>query len=83
MKNIYEILEFNKILTLLSNRADSEDGKKLCENLKVINSENELETAINETDGAVSYLKSGVPPVFRGIASVDEALLRLSKDASL
>ena len=83
MKDIYQILEFNKILKLLENNADSSPAKSLCLNLKIINNQNELFNAINETDAAFSYLKSGTAPVFRGITNIDEALLRLSKDASL
>lgn len=83
MKDIYQILEFDKILTMLANNADSDSAKVLCLNLKKINNNNELLNAIDETDAALSYLKSGTPPVFRGIVNIDEAMLRLSKNSSL
>ena len=83
MKDIYQILEFDKLLRLLENNADSNAAKTLCLNLKKIDDKDELLNSINETDAAFSYLKSGTPPIFRGIANIDESMLRLSKDASL
>ena len=83
MKDIYQILEFDKVLKLLENNADSNAAKSLCVNLKKIDKQNDLFDSINETDAAFSYLKSGTPPIFRGITDVNESMLRLSKDASL
>ena len=83
MKSIYEILEFNKVLLRLSNFADSEAAKSLCLNLKKINDKNALYKAINETDAAVSCLKSSTAPTFTKLNDISEAMVRLSKEASL
>ena len=83
MKDIYEILEFNKILAKLSDFSDSDGGKALCVNLKKISDKKELEKAINETDAAVSCLKSGPAPTFEKLKDVSEATVRLSKEAAL
>ncbi len=83
MKNIYEILEFDKILEALSNRAESDAGKEYCHNLKKIDDKAALTKALSEVDSAVSYLKSGLAPSFTKLHSINEAMLRLSKKASL
>ena len=83
MKSIYEILDMNKVLTRLSDFADSKDGKSLCLSLKKIDNKNELYKAINETDAAVSCLKSSTAPTFTKLNDISEAMVRLSKEASL
>ena len=83
MKNIYDILEYNKILASLSSRADSDAGKELCLNLKKIDDKKDLERALLETDSAVSYLRSFSPPNFRNLHNIDESMLRLEKGATL
>ena len=83
MKSIYEILEYNKILNTLSLFASSNDAKTMCLSLKRIEDTNELYKAIEETDSAVSYLKSGPTPNFEGLTNINEALVRLTKEASL
>lgn len=83
MKDMYEILEFNKVLSSLSLYASSEQAKNLCLNLKKIDNPNELYTAINETDAAVSYLKSNAAPIFSGLTDILGAMSRLEKEASL
>lgn len=83
MKSIYEILEFNKVLGRLSNFADSEAAKSFCLNLKKINDKNALYKALNETDAAVSCLKSSAAPTFTKLNDISEAMFRLSKEAAL
>ena len=83
MKNIYEILEYNKILNSLASFAASNDAKYMCLSLKKIDNVDELNKAIDETDAAVSYLKGGPSPSFEGLSSISEAMVRLSKEASL
>lgn len=83
MKIIYDILEVNKVLSQLSDFADSDGGKSLCLNLKIISDKESLTKALNETDGALSYLKSSALPSFLKLYDVNESLLRLSKEASL
>lgn len=83
MKSIYEILEMNKVLTKLSDFADSNDGKSLCLSLKKIDNKNELYKAINETDAAVSCLKSSTAPTFSKLNDISEAMVRLLKEAAL
>ncbi len=83
MKNIYEILEFNKILVNLAQFATSDAAKSICVNLKKINNKDKLIKALNETDAAVSYLNSGLAPSFEGMTDINEALTRLKKEATL
>ena len=83
MKSIYETLEYNKILSTLSLFANSQDAKNICMSLKEINNKDELYKVLNETDAAVSYLRSGTAPSFEGLADINSALLRLKKTATL
>ncbi len=83
MKSIYETLEYNKILSTLSLFANSQDAKNICMSLKEMNNKDELYKALNETDAAVSYLRSGTAPSFEGLADINSALLRLKKTATL
>ena len=83
MKSINETLEMNKVLSRLSDFADSKDGKALCVTLKKINDKNDLYKAIGETDAAVSCLKSSAAPTFAKLNNLDEAMVRLAKEAPL
>lgn len=83
MQSIDKLLEFNKIKNKLSNYADSDTGKFLCQNINIIKDYELLKTSIEETDAAYSYLKFGPPPVFTNLHDVSESLARLSKNASL
>lgn len=83
MKNIEITLEFNKIKEMLSKFADSKEAKEICNNLSIIKDQKELEKAIAETDAAFSYLRTSAAPIFNHVRDVNDACLRLSKDASL
>lgn len=83
MKSIYETLEFNKITNSLSQFASSNAAKDICISLKKIDNKEELYKAINETDAAVSYLRSSAPPNFDNLTDIQSAVARLSKEASL
>ena len=83
MKTIYETLEYNKILSKLAGFADSDAGKALCLSLKIIDDKDTLYKAINETDAAISCLKSSTAPTFNNLNDISEAMIRLSKEAAL
>ena len=83
MKSIYEILEMNKVLTRLADFADSNYSKSLCLALKKIDDKDALYKAINETDAAISCLKSSTAPTFNKLNDISEAMVRLSKEAAL
>ena len=83
MKNIYETLEFNKILNSLSQFASSNAAKNICISLKKIDNKDELYKAANETDAAVSYLRSSAAPSFDNLVDILSAIARLSKEATL
>ena len=83
MKNIYETLEFNKILNSLSQFASSNAAKNICISLKKIDNKDELYKAANETDAAISYLRSSAAPSFDNLVDILSAIARLSKEATL
>ena len=83
MKSIYETLEFNKILNSLSQFASSNAAKNICISLKKIDNKDELYKAANETDAAVSYLRSSAAPSFDNLVDILSAIARLSKEATL
>ena len=83
MKNIYEILEFNKILSQLSEYATSEPAKNICLNIKKIDNYDELCIALDETNAAVSYLRRTSAPNLNGLTNINASLARLEKEATL
>lgn len=83
MKNVEITLEFDKIKGKLSTFADSKAGKEACLNLSMIKDQKELEKALSETDAAFSYIRKDTAPTFPHLNNVDEACLRLSKEATL
>ena len=83
MKSIYDILEFNKILTKLSDFADSNAAKDFCLNLKKVSDVKLLNKYLDETDAAYSCLKSGVQPSFNNLYDLTGIVSRLEKSAAL
>lgn len=83
MKNIYDILEFNKVLLKLSDFATLDDNKLNCQNLKILNTYDNIKNELDETDSAVSYIRLFNEPHFDNIKNIDDVLIRLSKDATL
>ena len=83
MKNIYEILEFNKILSQLSEYATSEPAKNICLNIKKIDNYDDLYIALDETNAAVSYLRRTSAPNLNGLTNINASLTRLEKEATL
>lgn len=83
MKNIYDILEFNKILKMLSDFAIMDDNKLLCLNLKKYDTFEDAKNVLNETDSAMAYIRLYDTPQFQNIINVNESIIRLSKSASL
>lgn len=83
MKNIYEILEFDKIRNDLKSFATTDKGINMCENLSTIGNSKELKTAIFETDAAVFYLKNNVNINIPKIYDISNSIMRLYKDAPL
>ncbi len=83
MKNIYEILEFNKILPKISEYANLDDAKSMILSLKMIADKDLLNKAIDEVDAAFSYLRSGEGPHIKNIKNIDESIIRLQKSATL
>ncbi|MCR4842614.1 MAG: endonuclease MutS2 [Eubacterium sp.] len=76
-KRVLKTLEYDKIIKLLSARASTDEGVKLCEKLVPMTDEQDIERALDQTGDAFSRSMregqlgfSGVrdlPPVFRGL----------------
>ena len=77
------ILEYNKIIEMLSSKAHSKAGKLLCDGLKPINNLNEVISSLQNTDDALKRLLRNGNISFAGNKDIRQSLLRLKKGSSL
>ena len=77
------ILEYNKIIEMLSSKAHSKAGKLLCDGLKPIDSLNEVISSLQNTDDALKRLLRNGNISFAGNKDIRQSLLRLKKGSSL
>lgn len=77
------ILEYNKIIDMLSNKAHSKAGKSLCEKLKPSNEFSEVTSILQNTDDAVKRILKNGNISFAGNKDVASSIIRLSKGSSL
>ncbi len=77
------ILEYNKIIEMLSSKAHSKSGKLLCEDLKPIDNLNEVISSLQNTDDALKRLIKNGNISFAGNKDIRQSLLRLKKGSSL
>ena len=77
------ILEYNKILSMLSSKAHSKSGKALCENLKPSNDFSEVISLLQNTDDAVKRLLKNGSISFAGNKDIKSSVFRLKKGSSL
>ena len=77
------ILEYNKIIEMLSLKAHSKSGKLLCEDLKPIDNLNEVISSLQNTDDALKRLLRNGNVSFAGNKDIRQSLLRLKKGSSL
>ena len=60
----FRVLEFDKIIEILSSYAISEPGKELCRSLKPVSDVEAVKVSLLETDDAVAFLaRRGSPPL--------------------
>ncbi|MEW8973980.1 MAG: endonuclease MutS2 [Tissierellaceae bacterium] len=78
-----KVLEYNKIINLLLEKAESELGKEKVRQIKPIANKEKVEHLLRETDEALSLLiKRGNPPLY-GIHSIKHELKRVKMGGSL
>ena len=77
------ILEYNKIIEMLSAKAHSKAGKLLCDGLKPIDNLNEVISSLQNTDDALKRLLRNGNVSFAGNKDIRQSLLRLKKGSSL
>ena len=77
------ILEYNKIIEMLSSKAHSKAGKLLCDGLKPIDNLNEVISSLQNTDDALKRLIRNGNISFAGNKDIRQSLLRLKKGSSL
>lgn len=77
------ILEYNKIIEMLSAKAHSKAGKLLCDGLKPIDNLNEVISSLQNTDDALKRLLRNGNISFAGNKDIRQSLLRLKKGSSL
>ena len=77
------ILEYNKIIEMLSSKAHSKAGKLLCDGLKPIDNLNDVISSLQNTDDALKRLLRNGNVSFAGNKDIRQSLLRLKKGSSL
>ena len=76
-KKVYHILEYDKIIVMLAERATSEDGIRMCEELEPMRDRGEIIRAQQETSDAVSRILRKGNLSFSGIKNPNVSLKRL------
>lgn len=76
-EKVLKILEFDKIISFLSEHATCKGGKKLCKELVPYSSINKVSRALSETDAAVLRIHSYGDLSFRGVADITDYRKRL------
>src|SRR5699024_9132975 len=70
-------LEYNKIIDLLLEKAESELGREKIKSIEILTDINKIKPLLEETDEALSLLiKRGTPPLY-GIYNLESELKRL------
>ncbi|MCM1467370.1 MAG: endonuclease MutS2 [Alistipes sp.] len=77
------ILEFNKIIDLLVNYASSEGGKSMCAGLTPMDDPDEIETALTQTNDALSRIFAGGGVSFSGTKDLSMSVKRLEVGSTL
>ncbi len=83
MRYDLKILEYDKILAMLKDKAQTNDGKAAISKLKPLKNEQKLNEAFHELSEAFQYVQDDSTPAFGGIHSLDEALNRARIQAQI
>lgn len=78
-----QVLEFNKIKERLSKQAATTDAVRRCEQLMPMTDIGDIETALRETDDAVSRIFADGSVSFSGASNISASLKRLEAGGSL
>ena len=78
-----KILEFDKIITSLTEYADSEPAKSICMRIKPYTDADKVNEALDQTNDALRRIYAKGKVGFRGTVSVKETVKRLGAGASL
>ena len=82
-KKVLNTLEFNKITEMLVAQAGSEDGRRRCSHLKPKSDRFDVETALDETNDALSRLLTQGKVSFSGIKNIMLSLQALEIGSTL
>ena len=77
------ILEYNKIISMLSSKAHSKSGKALCESLKPSNVFSDVTDSLQNTDDSVKRILRNGNISFAGNKDIKPSVMRLKKGSSL
>lgn len=76
-KKTLKTLEYNKIIEMLANKADSSPGKELCQNLEPIHDMEAIELLQLQTGDALRRIYKYGSPLFSGVRNIKGSFLRL------
>ena len=82
-KNIDEILEFNKVKSIISDFAHSENAKANIINLNIIENEDLLNKKLKELSAIISLNNINKFPNLNSISNIDKVFIRLKNKVSL
>lgn len=82
-KKVFKTLEYNKIIDLLAAHASSEKAKKMCQELMPGNDKSGIETALAQTNDALSRIYKKGSLSFSGVHDINASVKRLEIGASL
>ena len=82
-EKVLKTLEYDKIISMLAERAGSEPGRKLCLELKPVSQIDEVRDLQQETFDAVGRLLRNGSISFGGNRTVEASLMRLDKGSSI
>lgn len=76
-------LEYNKIIEMLTDKADSSPGKELCRSLVPVHNIDEIETLQTQTGDALTRIYKYGSPLFSGVRNIKGSFLRLEVGGTL
>ena len=77
------ILEFNKVISHLTDYADSDPAKNICGRIKPFTDKEKVNESLDQTNDALRRIYAKGKVSFRGIVSVREMIKRLNAGATL
>lgn len=80
---VLELLEFDKVLEQMFKYARTEKTKSIIENLRPLETIEDVNKSLNETDEAVNFVKEFGAPNFEGLSDISFSIDKISKGGTV